>query len=146
MYVAVKGGETAIANAHRLLADRRRGDRSLPSLTIEQILSQLALAVAGNGLHLPGGLAHLVGDADQLAGGILDEDGAVANLGGTDFDERLGLRALFGWTSCFLLRCTALLHQLLGVAHQGLEVSHQYLLCILCRFAGHGSLPVDECW
>ncbi len=28
MYVAVKGGEAAIANAHRLLADRRRGDRS----------------------------------------------------------------------------------------------------------------------
>ena len=27
MYVAVKGGEAAIANAHRLLADRRRGDR-----------------------------------------------------------------------------------------------------------------------
>lgn len=46
MYVAVKGGETAIANAHRLLADRRRGDRSVPSLTIEQILKQLALAVA----------------------------------------------------------------------------------------------------
>ena len=45
MYVAVKGGEAAIANAHRLLADRRRGDRSLPSLTLEQIASQLALAV-----------------------------------------------------------------------------------------------------
>ena len=25
MYVAVKGGEAAIRNAHRLLADRRRG-------------------------------------------------------------------------------------------------------------------------
>lgn len=45
MYVAVKGGEAAIANAHRLLADRRRGDRSLPSLTIEQIVEQLGLAV-----------------------------------------------------------------------------------------------------
>ena len=45
MYVAVKGGETAIANAHRLLADRRRGDRSAPALTIAQIASQLALAV-----------------------------------------------------------------------------------------------------
>jgi alpha-D-ribose 1-methylphosphonate 5-triphosphate synthase subunit PhnH len=31
MYVAVKGGEAAIANAHRLLADRRRGDRSVPA-------------------------------------------------------------------------------------------------------------------
>ncbi|MEX6508042.1 carbon-phosphorus lyase complex subunit PhnI [Jiella sp. M17.18] len=45
MYVAVKGGETAIANAHRLLADRRRGDRSVPALTLEQIAGQLALAV-----------------------------------------------------------------------------------------------------
>lgn len=45
MYVAVKGGEAAIENAHRLLADRRRGDRSLPSMTIAQIVEQLALAV-----------------------------------------------------------------------------------------------------
>tara|TARA_R110002020_G_scaffold55741_2_gene154393 strand:+ start:1861 stop:2970 length:1110 start_codon:yes stop_codon:yes gene_type:complete len=45
MYVAVKGGEAAINAAHRLLADRRRGERSLPSVTIEQIVEQLALAV-----------------------------------------------------------------------------------------------------
>jgi alpha-D-ribose 1-methylphosphonate 5-triphosphate synthase subunit PhnI len=45
MYVAVKGGETAIANAHRLLADKRRGDRNLPSVTIEQIVEQFGLAV-----------------------------------------------------------------------------------------------------
>ncbi len=45
MYVAVKGGEAAIANAHALLADRRRGDRSVPALAIEQIVNQLALAV-----------------------------------------------------------------------------------------------------
>ncbi|MBO0906155.1 carbon-phosphorus lyase complex subunit PhnI [Jiella sonneratiae] len=45
MYVAVKGGEAAIANAHRLLADRRRGDRSVPALTLSQIAGQLALAV-----------------------------------------------------------------------------------------------------
>jgi alpha-D-ribose 1-methylphosphonate 5-triphosphate synthase subunit PhnI len=45
MYVAVKGGEAAIANAHRLLADRRRGDRALPAIGIEQIVEQLALAV-----------------------------------------------------------------------------------------------------
>lgn len=45
MYVAVKGGETAIANAHRLLADRRRGDRTLPAITIEQIVAQLSLSV-----------------------------------------------------------------------------------------------------
>ena len=45
MYVAVKGGEAAIANAHRLLADRRRGDRSVPALGLDQISEQLALAV-----------------------------------------------------------------------------------------------------
>lgn len=45
MYVAVKGGEAAIANAHQLLADRRRGDRALPAITIEQIVEQLALSV-----------------------------------------------------------------------------------------------------
>ena len=45
MYVAVKGGEAAISNAHRLLADRRRGDRSVPALGLDQIVEQLALAV-----------------------------------------------------------------------------------------------------
>lgn len=45
MYVAVKGGEAAIANAHRLLADRRRGDRSVLALRLDQIVEQLGLAV-----------------------------------------------------------------------------------------------------
>lgn len=45
MYVAVKGGEAAISKAHQLLADRRRGDRDVPALTLEQIASQLSLAV-----------------------------------------------------------------------------------------------------
>ncbi len=45
MYVAVKGGEAAITNAHRLLADRRRGDRDVPALTLDQVVGQLALAV-----------------------------------------------------------------------------------------------------
>ncbi|MEM1038728.1 MAG: carbon-phosphorus lyase complex subunit PhnI [Pseudomonadota bacterium] len=45
MYVAVKGGERAIKNAHALFADRRRGDRALPSVTLEQIAGQLAFAV-----------------------------------------------------------------------------------------------------
>ena len=45
MYVAVKGGEKAIANAHRLLAYARRGDPSVPELTLAQISEQLALAV-----------------------------------------------------------------------------------------------------
>ena len=45
MYVAVKGGEAAIANAHRLLAARRRGNADVPGLTLEQIAGQLSLAV-----------------------------------------------------------------------------------------------------
>ncbi|WP_420391513.1 carbon-phosphorus lyase complex subunit PhnI [Acuticoccus sp.] len=45
MYVAVKGGEAAIANAHRLLAKDRRGDPAVPELTARQIAEQLSLAV-----------------------------------------------------------------------------------------------------
>ena len=45
MYVAVKGGEQAIENSQALLADRRRGDRSIPELTIAQIREQMPLAV-----------------------------------------------------------------------------------------------------
>lgn len=45
MYVAVKGGEKAIENAHRLLAERRRGNPTVPELTIAQIKEQMTLAV-----------------------------------------------------------------------------------------------------
>lgn len=45
MYVAVKGGEKAIDNAHRLLAEKRRGDTSVPEIGTDQISEQLALAV-----------------------------------------------------------------------------------------------------
>ncbi|PIS99790.1 carbon-phosphorus lyase complex subunit PhnI [Bradyrhizobium nitroreducens] len=45
MYVAVKGGERAIENAHRLLAHKRRGDQSVPEVTLDQISEQLGLAV-----------------------------------------------------------------------------------------------------
>jgi alpha-D-ribose 1-methylphosphonate 5-triphosphate synthase subunit PhnI len=45
MYVAVKGGEAAIKNAHQLLADRRRGDRKVPALRLDQIVEQLGLGV-----------------------------------------------------------------------------------------------------
>jgi alpha-D-ribose 1-methylphosphonate 5-triphosphate synthase subunit PhnI len=45
MYVAVKGGERAIANAHALLADVRRGDRSVPEISPAQIDEQLGLGV-----------------------------------------------------------------------------------------------------
>jgi alpha-D-ribose 1-methylphosphonate 5-triphosphate synthase subunit PhnI len=45
MYVAAKGGERAIENAHRLLAHERRGDPAVPELSLEQIEGQLTLAV-----------------------------------------------------------------------------------------------------
>ena len=45
MYVAVKGGERAIENAHAFLAEERRGDTSVAELTIPQIREQLRLAV-----------------------------------------------------------------------------------------------------
>lgn len=45
MYVAVKGGERAIAEAHRLLARERRGDTVVPELTLAQIREQLSLSV-----------------------------------------------------------------------------------------------------
>lgn len=45
MYVAVKGGERAIENAHRLLAHERRGDPAVPDLALAQISEQLTLAV-----------------------------------------------------------------------------------------------------
>ena len=45
MYVAVKGGEKAIDNAHRLLAEDRRGDPEVPELSIDQIREQLKLSI-----------------------------------------------------------------------------------------------------
>jgi alpha-D-ribose 1-methylphosphonate 5-triphosphate synthase subunit PhnI len=45
MYVAVKGGERAIENAHRLLAAKRRGPTGVAEITVEQIDGQLALSV-----------------------------------------------------------------------------------------------------
>src|SRR6267154_1550321 len=45
MYVAVKGGERAIENAHALLAHARRGDPSVPQISLAQISEQLTLAV-----------------------------------------------------------------------------------------------------
>lgn len=45
MYVAVKGGERAIDNAHAWLAELRRGDTAVAELSIPQIRAQLALAV-----------------------------------------------------------------------------------------------------
>ncbi|WP_432458965.1 MULTISPECIES: carbon-phosphorus lyase complex subunit PhnI [unclassified Agarivorans] len=45
MYVAVKGGEKAIAAAHRLQAQRRRGHTDVAELSVAQISQQLSLAV-----------------------------------------------------------------------------------------------------
>jgi alpha-D-ribose 1-methylphosphonate 5-triphosphate synthase subunit PhnI len=46
MYVAVKGGEAAIDNAHRLLDQARRGAPDVPEIGVAQISEQLSLAVA----------------------------------------------------------------------------------------------------
>src|SRR6202162_2819631 len=45
MYVAVKGGQRAIENAHRLLAHERRGDRGVAEVSLAQISEQLGLGV-----------------------------------------------------------------------------------------------------
>ena len=45
MYVAVKGGERAIENAHAWLDEERRGDTDVSELSIAQIREQLSLAV-----------------------------------------------------------------------------------------------------
>ncbi|MGB0670726.1 MAG: carbon-phosphorus lyase complex subunit PhnI [Rhodospirillales bacterium] len=45
MYVAVKGGEKAIAAAHRLLAEDRRGNPKVTEIGTDQIDEQLSLAV-----------------------------------------------------------------------------------------------------
>ena len=45
MYVAVKGGEKAIDNAHEILEEDRRGDLELPEIGVGQISEQLGRAV-----------------------------------------------------------------------------------------------------
>ena len=44
-YVAVKGGEQAIDNAHAWLAEDRRGDTKIPEIGIDQIAEQLGRSV-----------------------------------------------------------------------------------------------------
>jgi alpha-D-ribose 1-methylphosphonate 5-triphosphate synthase subunit PhnI len=44
-YVAVKGGEQAIDNAHAWLAEQRRGSTDVPELTTRQIAEQLGRAI-----------------------------------------------------------------------------------------------------
>jgi alpha-D-ribose 1-methylphosphonate 5-triphosphate synthase subunit PhnI len=45
MYVAVKGGQKAIEEAHRQLAEARRGSLAVPEISVCQIQEQLSLAV-----------------------------------------------------------------------------------------------------
>tara|TARA_B110000503_G_C7088021_1_gene388185 strand:- start:240 stop:1352 length:1113 start_codon:yes stop_codon:yes gene_type:complete len=45
MYVAVKGGETAILNTYKMLAEQRRGNTDYLELSVEQICQQLKLSV-----------------------------------------------------------------------------------------------------
>lgn len=55
MYVAVKGGENAIAASHALVDQARRGDLEIAELSVDQIDQQLTLAVdrvmAEGGVH-----------------------------------------------------------------------------------------------
>jgi alpha-D-ribose 1-methylphosphonate 5-triphosphate synthase subunit PhnI len=46
MYVAVKGGEAAILNSYKLLAETRRGATDVPELTLTQIVEQMSHAIA----------------------------------------------------------------------------------------------------
>src|SRR5690554_2552375 len=73
MYVAVKGGEQAIDNAHALLARKRRGNVSVPELSVAQIRQQMPLAVArvmGEGALFDEELAALA--IKQAAGDLLE--------------------------------------------------------------------------
>ncbi|SIS00492.1 carbon-phosphorus lyase complex subunit PhnI [Williamsia sterculiae] len=46
MYVAVKGGERAIANAHALLAKQGRGDTDAAAITADQVFGQMGVLVS----------------------------------------------------------------------------------------------------
>jgi alpha-D-ribose 1-methylphosphonate 5-triphosphate synthase subunit PhnI len=45
MYVAVKGGAEAIVNTHKLISETRRGEPTVPELTLAQLSEQFGLAV-----------------------------------------------------------------------------------------------------
>ena len=52
MYVAVKGGEKAIDNAHSWMSEIRRGDPSVPNVSLNQITEQLTLGVDLSLIHI----------------------------------------------------------------------------------------------
>ncbi|MEZ8822930.1 carbon-phosphorus lyase complex subunit PhnI [Vibrio amylolyticus] len=64
MYVAVKGGEKAIRQAHQLQAKKRRGNRDLPELSVAQISEQLSGSV----------------DRVMTEGGIYDKELAALSI------------------------------------------------------------------
>src|SRR5580692_6274475 len=72
-YVAVKGGERAIDNAHAWLAEQRRGDVAEPAVTLAQIAGQLGRAVdraMGEGSLYDRGLAALA--VKQAQGDLIE--------------------------------------------------------------------------
>ncbi|MGF1718719.1 carbon-phosphorus lyase complex subunit PhnI [Vibrio kyushuensis] len=64
MYVAVKGGEKAIRQAHQLQANKRRGNLELPELSVSQISEQLSGSV----------------DRVMTEGGIYDKELAALSI------------------------------------------------------------------
>ena len=72
MYVAVKGGEKAIDNAHEILEEDRRGDLELPEIGVGQISEQLGRAVDRLGAQ--------IGHAGEDLGQQLDDRREVAEV------------------------------------------------------------------
>lgn len=81
MYVAVKGGEKAIAAAHALQEHKRRGDEQLPALSVAQIEQQLNLAV----------------DRVMTEGGIADRELAALALKQASGDNVEAIFLLRAW-------------------------------------------------
>ena len=64
MYVAVKGGERAIDNAHKLLASERRGEADVPEIGLEQIKGSSSWPWTGS---WPRAACMILGDLAALA-------------------------------------------------------------------------------
>ena len=88
MYVAVKGGERAIDEAHGYLAEERRGDPGVAELSVAQIREQLRLAV--NRVMAEGSLY----DPDLAALAIKQAEGDVIEAAASLFAHLRALDAL----------------------------------------------------
>ena len=90
MYVAVKGGEKAIAAAHELLAKERRGDLAVPEIGVDQIAAALRLPGVR---QLRIGLLPFTGRVDffrlHLSGGRPGRGEPVGEAGGRRRQGRL---------------------------------------------------------